>query len=48
MDEKYLIQYADQQAQENNEEMRGRARRENGPAPPVPTIDKVLVSTFIS
>ncbi|CAK9314892.1 unnamed protein product [Citrullus colocynthis] len=30
-----------QQAQENNEELRGRARRENGPAPPVPTIDKI-------
>ncbi|XP_038891195.1 5'-3' exoribonuclease 4 isoform X1 [Benincasa hispida] len=30
-----------QQAQENNEEMRGRARRENGPAPPPLTIDKI-------
>uniref|UniRef100_A0A0A0LG85 5'-3' exoribonuclease n=1 Tax=Cucumis sativus TaxID=3659 RepID=A0A0A0LG85_CUCSA len=30
-----------QQAQENNEEMRGRARRENGPPPPPPTVDKI-------
>lgn len=48
MDGKILIQHTGQQAQENNEEMRGRARRENGPAPPVPTIDKVLNRTFIS
>ncbi|XP_022143162.1 5'-3' exoribonuclease 4 isoform X2 [Momordica charantia] len=30
-----------QQAQENNEEMRGRARRENGVVPPFSTVDKI-------